>query len=72
MDLLDEMIKKAYRKIDDANSNFCGTSAVDAKKLGNQVARSVLLGQGNIDDLLGSAGKKQRGRCTEKTCTHQH
>ncbi|MBX9720542.1 MAG: hypothetical protein K2X81_04015 [Candidatus Obscuribacterales bacterium] len=72
MDLLEDMIKKAFRKIDNANSNFCGTPGVDAIKTSKQVASSIMLGKGNIDDLLGSAGKKQRGRCTEKTCTHQH
>ncbi len=72
MDLLEDMIKKAFKKIDNANSDFCGTPGLSAKKTSEQVARTILLGQGNVDDLLGAAGKKQRGRCTEKTCTHQH
>lgn len=73
MDLLKNMLKDVYRKIDSANSDFCSTPVANAKKLQNRVAKTILLGQGNIDDLIANGGKQvDDERCHEKVCTHRH
>ncbi len=72
MDLLEDMIKKAFKKIDDSNSDFCSTPTLTAKKTVDKMARSLLLGKGSMEDLLSNPGKKQGKRCSDKACTHQH
>ena len=57
MDLFNDLIKDTCKKIDRGNTNFCGTPVANAKKLSKSVAKSILLGQGNVDDLLANAGK---------------
>ena len=69
MDLLNDMIKKTFKKLDSGNSDFCGTPAADAKKLSTQLAQSLILGKGNADDLLGNAVNNHSTKC-KKGCTH--
>lgn len=57
MDLFSDLIKDTCKKIDKGNTNFCGTPVGGSKKLTKQVAKSIFLGQGNVDDLLANAGK---------------
>lgn len=51
MDLLEEMLKKSYEKVDKGNQNWCGTPTASgsAKKM----VRSVRAGKGKYDFLLG-------------------
>lgn len=71
MDLFTDMIKGTYRKIDPKNSNFCTTPGASPKKLTEKIARTLILGQGNVDELLTSMGKDKDGHsCDEKVCTH--
>lgn len=66
MDLLKNMYKDVYRKIDSANSDFCSTPSVNSKKLTKRIAKTILLGQGNIDNLLANTGKSvDDHRCDE-------
>lgn len=69
MDLLDEMIKKTFKKIEGGNSDFCGTPGADTKKL-TGIAKSIVLGKDNVD-LLGSVGQENKHRkdC-KKGCSH--
>jgi hypothetical protein len=72
MDLFTDMIKDVYRKIDSANTSFCSTPTLNTKKLTGRIARSILLGKGDVDDLLTSAGSKKQDRCRDKrVCTHE-
>lgn len=60
MDRLKDLYKKTFEKIDSTNAGFCGTEETDAKKLTEQVAKSLIVGKENADDLLKNAGKKDQ------------
>lgn len=58
MDRLKDLYKKTFEKIDSNNAGFCGTQDTDAKTLTEQLAKSLIVGKENADDLLKNAGKK--------------
>ena len=71
MDLLKDLYKKTFGKIDNSNSGFCGTQETDAKTLTSQVAKSLFVGKESADDLLQNAGRKQKHeKGCSKGCTH--
>ncbi|MBX9567659.1 MAG: hypothetical protein K2X77_02140 [Candidatus Obscuribacterales bacterium] len=71
MDLLKNLYKKTFEKIDDSNAGFCGTQSTDVKTLATQVAQSLFVGKENADDLLQNAGKqKKHNKSCSKGCTH--
>lgn len=73
MNLLKDMWKDVYKKIDKSNTDFCSTPLGPTQKLTSRMARTILLGKGNIDDLLANAGNDEEGdRCHERVCTHKH
>jgi len=73
MSLLKKLIKDAQKKIDRTNADFCSTPQADARKLSELVAGTILLGKGNVDDLLSSGGKHAgEHNCDERVCTHEH
>lgn len=72
MDLLKDMIKDVQKKIDSANSNFCATPSVNARKLSKRIAGSILLGQGNVDELLSTVVKSEEEGGCHKGCKHEH
>jgi len=59
---LSNMIRDTYKKIDSGNSNFCSTPLANPGKLTAKVAMTLLLGQGNADELLRSAGSEAKAK----------
>ena len=72
MDLLKDMIKDVQKKIDSSNSNFCGTPLANTKKLSKRIAGSILLGQGNVYELLSTVLKEEDKDICHKNCKHNH
>ncbi|MBX9689108.1 MAG: hypothetical protein K2X27_20535 [Candidatus Obscuribacterales bacterium] len=62
MDLLKNYLKETYRKIDSANSSFCGTPLTAKTRLQKRIASTVLLGKGKADDLLSDIAKEIAGQ----------
>lgn len=70
MSELKKMIAETKKKIDQANTGFCSTSEMTATELTKRAAKSLLLGQGNVDELIDPASKKlDKKYKTKKTCT---
>ncbi len=59
---LSNMIRDTYKKIDSGNSNFCSTPLANPGKLSAKIAKTLLLGQGDADELLRSAGNDAKAK----------